>query len=308
VYSYAFGFKLVGRVAQGRIDFSRADRQLSIFCPGESGTPSDTFLFTSRGYETEQAANVSMWAQFLNCKLSLLRDGIPHVDWFSLDAKAKFGIDAINGLFQKGGVAPLSLHPTVYPSNRHPHWHGAIPANEEIDLERLRDACINTTEFPVQDTAVYEAMNVLGLALAEPFEKSKLILSMTAIEILAGGQRKASEPVIDALDKLAAFSATLNLPEPVAKDILKVLNNGRSESISASCRRFVAQHLGEQAEEELTKLYDYRSRAVHGSSRKRKKHDRTPSAMHEKAKQAFDLALTLMLKLNTAPAPHLAAE
>jgi hypothetical protein len=297
VYSYAFGFKLVGRVARGRVDFSRADRQLSIFCPGESGTPSDTFLFTSRGYETEQAANVSMWAQFLNCKLSLLRDGIPHVDWFSLDATAKLGIDTINGLFQKGGVAPLSLHPTVYPSNRLPHWHGAILANEEIDLKRLRDACINTTELPVQDTAVYEAMNVLGLALAEPFEKSKLILSMTAIEILAGGQRKASEPVIDALDKLAAFSATLNLPELVAKDILKVLNNGRSESISASCRRFVAQHLGEQTEKELSKLYDYRSRAVHGSSRKRKKRDRTPSAMYEKSKQAFDLALTLMLML-----------
>ena len=69
MFSYSFGFKLVGRMAQGRVDSSSANNHVSIYCPGDSDSQSDTILFAADGYESEDAATLSMWSQFLNCKL-----------------------------------------------------------------------------------------------------------------------------------------------------------------------------------------------------------------------------------------------
>ncbi len=293
MFSYSFAIKLTDRSIL-------ASSSPALFeCDGEGLTveqkEENVFLVSSEGYKTKEDALRQLATLLMKVKIALLKLKIPHEDWLSFSTGQRLATSAIGSIFDKANIVPLSFQPQAYESSRHQHWPGAQPVAAAFELTTLKDITLPDTSFNYDTVRVLEALSVLGLALASPHAKSKLILSMTAIEVLSD-RGDVGQEIKDALDELKGH---INLVETTdtTKDVLaKVLESAKRETISKACKRVVKEYLGARPAKEFYRLYDVRSELVHGNpSRLTFDIDGHPE-VEKDAEIGFDLALQLALK------------
>ncbi|WP_145156303.1 HEPN domain-containing protein [Pseudomonas oryzihabitans] len=256
---------------------------------------SDVLLVSSAGYASEVEALQQLATMLMKTKITLLNLKVPHLDWFSFDSTQRLATNAIGKLFESERIVAISYRPQAYETNKFPHWPGAMPAASVLDLETLRDISLPEEKFNFGTGRTLEALNVLSLALADPHAKSKLILAMTAIEVLSD-RANVEEYHLAALDalkeKIPEIITTNNLKEKLAK----TLEDAKLESISKAGKRLIKEVLGSAKAKRFYELYDARSKLAHGDSSCMSIDLEGHQEIEKLAEEGFQLALELALK------------
>ncbi|WP_027016810.1 HEPN domain-containing protein [Comamonas composti] len=295
MFSYSFAVKLTDR---------SIDKQSSIASFQSDGgdikverKEDDILLISSDGYSCEEDALKQLAAMLMKAKITLLKLRIPHQDWLLFNTSQRFATEAIGSFFEERKIVAVSYKPQVYETRRFQHWPGATPAGAPFNLEILSDIALPEDKFNFGTARTLEALNVLGLALADPHAKSKLILAMTAVEILSDRECVEKE-VADALDNLKEKIAEVKATSEMKDRLANLLEGAKIETISKAGKRLVRKVLGGARAKEFYKLYDVRSELVHGNS-SRLSIDLNGHAEIEKyAEEGFNLALDLILNFH----------
>jgi len=257
MYSYSFAIKIINQKING-LDFTFDKVEVEEMGDG-------VILFKKHGFPTEEVACEKMYEQFFKFKMFFLEREIPHLDWFCLDFSLREFTRKLNRSYPRKFIAVHSYEPLVYEEGKNEGWHGA-EIGRAVDLSDLGTSILSEEIIDVADANVFEALTVLTLAVSEPFPKSKLILSMTVIEILSGKQKKQSNSILTAIDHLKDEVRSMTIDTDVKDKLVNILNNGRKESISSKCYEFIKSTLGESDANDFKKIYNARSKNVHGDN------------------------------------------
>ncbi|WP_254574282.1 HEPN domain-containing protein [Stenotrophomonas acidaminiphila] len=294
VFSFSFAVKLTDCKINSQSPealFDLEGRMLRVVRKEDS-----VLLVSSDGYSSLEGAQQQLAAMLIRTKVALLKLNIPHLDWWSVNSTQRLATSAIGSLFEKANIVPVSYMPQTYETQRHQHWPGAMPACAEFDLGDLAEIALPDSAFKFGTARTLEALNVLGLALADPHARSKLILAMTAVEILSVRGRVESD-VEDALNALKAKVSEIQAADEVKQQLKKVLGEAKRESIGKAGKRLVQTVLGDESAEEFDKLYKLRSEIVHGNDSRLSINIQEHAEIEQKADKGFRLALNLTLSL-----------
>lgn len=133
------------------------------------------------------------------------------------------------------------------------------------------------------------ASSILTTSIYDDSLTSKIILSMTVIEILSEKVYRADEE-LRALDFLVkAMSEENDFNPNVKSSLTRSLNSIRVQSIGKSCKSLVKSLLGKKDAQLFYKLYDYRSQLVHAGTLKD-----DYEKMYKIYKDSFSLAQRLL--------------
>lgn len=257
---------------------------------------SDVFLVSSAGYASEVEALQQLATMLMKTKITLLNLRVPHLDWFSFDSTQRFATNAIGSIFERSNIVALSYRPQAYETNKLSHWPGAIPAASALDLEALRDISLPEEKFNFGIGRTLEALNVLSLALADPHAKSKLILAMTAVEVLSD-RASVEEDHLAALNALKEKVPEIKTTSVLKEKLTKTLEDAKIETISKAGKRLIKEVLGGAKARRFYELYDARSKLVHGNSSRMSIDLEGHPEIEKFAEEGFQLALELTLKL-----------
>ena len=112
------------------------------------------------------------------------------------------------------------------------------------------------------------ASSMLTTSIYEDSLSSKIILSMTVIEILSEKTSRDDEE-LRALDFLVmSMNESNDFDSKVKASLIRTLESMRFQSIGKSCKYLVKSLLGKKDSELFYTLYDYRSQLVHAGSLK----------------------------------------
>ncbi|MGR7922965.1 hypothetical protein ACU6RQ_18005 [Zobellella denitrificans] len=132
------------------------------------------------------------------------------------------------------------------------------------NYNHLKYTCISGDHF----RKIELASSILATSIYEDSLVSKIILSMTVIEVLSEKTCRDNEE-IRALDFLVQSMNEANDFDQKVKDSLtRTLESMKFQSIGKSCRSLVKRLLGKKDSKLFYDLYDYRSQLVHTGSLK----------------------------------------
>lgn len=294
MFSYSFAVKLTDRSISAQTPealFDLEGHALRIL-----RKEGDVLLVSSDGYSSLQDAQQQLAATLMKTKVALLKLNVPHLDWWSLNDNQRQATIAIGSFFDKANIVPVSYVPQAYESQRVQHWPGATPAGPDFDLGALAEIALPDRALKFETLHTVEALNVLGLALADTHARSKLILAMTAVEILSVRGRVDSD-VEDALNALKSKVSEIEVADDVKRQLKMVLGDAKKESIGTAGKRLVQKMLGDAAAKEFSELYKLRSELVHGNDSRLSINIEEHSEIERKADRGFQLALNLTLSL-----------
>jgi hypothetical protein len=254
------------------------------------------FLVSSAGYASEAEALHQLATMLMKTKITLLNLRIPHLDWFSFDSTQRLATDAIGSIFENGNIIAISYRPQVYETNKFSHWPGAMPAASALDLKTLKGFSLPEEESNFGTGRTLEALNVLSLALADPHAKSKLILAMTAVEVLSD-RASVEEDHLAALDALKKKIPEIKTTIELKEKLTKTLEGSKIEAISKAGKRLVKEVLGSAKARRFYELYNARSELVHGNASRMSIDLEGHPEIEKLAEEGIQLALELTLKL-----------
>nr|WP_252348636.1 HEPN domain-containing protein [Gluconobacter sp. P5B12] len=129
------------------------------------------------------------------------------------------------------------------------------------NYNKFEDVFIYDNKFKKLETAI----SILTASLFDDLLINKIILSMTAIEVLSE-KIKRSDNEIEALNYLKKELSEADLDENVKKSITQGVLSNEFQSIGKNCGILVKNLLGKKEVDPFYKLYNYRSQLVHGGS------------------------------------------
>lgn len=155
-------------------------------------------------------------------------------------------------------------------------WHTkAVQEDDVIDVERLNhffnqhnNRFENVFIAGESFQKIKKATSILTTSLFDDSLINKIILSMTAIEVLSERIRRPDAEI----EALAYLSKKLNESEfdvHVKESIKKGLDSLQYQSVGKNCRVLVKNLLGKKDSQLFHKLYDFRSQLVHAGSIKK---------------------------------------
>lgn len=297
MFSYSFAVKLTDRnisLDSSEAVFESENRMLKV-----ERKEDNVLLISSDGYSSKEDALQQLATMLMKTKITLLKLNIPHLDWLSFDSTQRLATNTVGSFFEKAKIVAVSYKPQAYETERIQHWPGAMPAGEKFDLDTLTEIALPDCEFNFGTLRTLEALNVLGLALADPHAKSKLILAMTAVEILSDRGR-VEKDVEEALNGLKKKVSEIQAADEVKQFLKRVLGEAKKESISKAGKRLIQAVLGEERAEEFDKLYKLRSELVHGNDSRLAINIQEHTEIEEEAEKGFRLALDLTLSFRDA--------
>lgn len=106
------------------------------------------------------------------------------------------------------------------------------------------------------------ALELYNLSHFEPDTKVRFLNLVTIIEVLADRGRKA-KGIRDKIDELMRSVRTSELSCEEKDSLTSGLGNLKRESISAACRRMIAERRGEEAAQHIAACYEARSELLH---------------------------------------------
>lgn len=136
---------------------------------------------------------------------------------------------------------------------------------------------------------------MLSLCLSDRHAKSKLILAMTAIEVLIDRQPIEAE-MAEAIQMLKKKINEIDTKNDIKVRLSNILGSVKTESISKAGERLVKDLIGDSKVKEFKELYKIRSELVHGNSLRLSIDLSGHGDIEKYAESAFGLALELTLK------------
>jgi len=293
MFSYAFAIKLTDRNIN-------KDNPSTSFKTGSNvinvtREDNDVILVSSDGYSSRENALKEMVNMIIKTKIILVKRKIPHLDWLSFNTMQRHTTEIIGSIFEKQNIVPISYKPQVYETKRPIHWPGAALAVDEFNPTILKALSLPDDEFNFGSGRNLEALNVLSLCLSDPHAKSKLILAMTAIEVLIDRQPVEAE-MAEAIQMLKNKINEIDTKKDIKDRLSNILGTARTESISKAGERLVKDILGDAEVKEFRKLYKIRSELVHGNALRLSIDINGHADIEKYAESAFGLALKLTLK------------
>lgn len=296
MFSYSFAVELVGYNTsndQMLEIISHQDKKINVKSIDDS-----VILISSSGYACSEDAYIELASVMLSIKCLLLKSKIPHMDWISFNSTQKFATDAIGSIFEERDIVALSYKPQVYKTSSFQHWPGAAIAKEAFDINIIADLSHPEQNLVSASGKVFEALTILGLALADTHARSKLILSMTAIEVLID-RGDESDDMVSAINMLKGKIPELEIIPDIMNRLEIILDGAKKESISKAGKRLVRNFLGKKSAQRFYSLYNIRSEVVHGNEIRASTDLTQQNNIEELANEGFDLALQLTLKIAT---------
>ncbi|HHX8749680.1 TPA: hypothetical protein ACVPFL_001826 [Morganella morganii] len=293
MYSYSFAVKLINC----QIDKSCMNESFN--CSGQlikiEQKEGGVLLVSSDGYSCKEEASEQLANMLMKIKVILLKQKVPHFDWFSVDEAQRIATSIIGNLFEKSNIVAVSYKPQVYETKKFQHWPNEQPFSKKFSLNMLNDISLPEEEGQRSNLRSLEALNVLGLALTDPHAKSKLILAMTAIEVLID-RVDVEKDILDALDSLNKKIPEVDASSEVKELLSKILKDAKTESISKAGKRLVKRLFNGSKAKKFYNLYNIRSELVHGNSDRFSIVLSEQGKIEEYAKDAYTLALDVILK------------
>lgn len=142
-----------------------------------------------------------------------------------------------------------------------------------------------------------EAIEILNSIKIEYSSKSRIILSMTVIEMLAGENALKSEEEVAMIEKLEQVIENSSLNNNKKESLKNSLILCKKDSIGKTCRKLVKEHLGRKESEEFYKLYNYRSEVVHTGKTNNNSDVDNKLKEFDYAELSYNLAYRLLLSL-----------
>lgn len=308
MFTFSFAIKLVYHDIDQDIDQNHDNKSLTSTLQLDPGDPPITLekkgdrvihVFSS-GHLNREAAAEQLSHIFLKIKLALLELKIPHYDWFSFNGEQRLATQSIDNLFEKNGIPVQSYKPRIYEvTNKIPHWPAAKAA-KKCSISQIVNHITSEKNYGNEAAKInnlsiseLEALNVLGLALAANHAKPKLILAMTAIEVLIDREPVSSQ-IANGLDALKEKICDVAEEEDIREQIHKILDNAKIESISKAGKRLVRQLLGNKEAKKFYDLYDIRSKLVHGNHQSLTVDLTDADEIEKHANDGFNLAFNLI--------------
>lgn len=155
-------------------------------------------------------------------------------------------------------------------------WNSGATEEKEASDVILFDKSFSENYNYLKDTNICDdqfrkielASSILTTSIYEDSLASKIILSMTVIEVLSEKASRDDEE-LRALDFLVASMNKVNdFDSKVKASLTGALESLRFQSIGKSCKYLVKSLLGKKDSQLFYKLYDYRSQLVHTGSLK----------------------------------------
>lgn len=296
MFSYSFAVELVGyNVSNDQMleIISHQDKKINVKSIDDS-----VILISSSGYACSEDAYIELASVMFSIKCLLLKSKIPHMDWISFNSTQKFATDAIGSIFEERGFVALSYKPQVYKTSSFQHWPGAAIAKEAFDINIIADLSHSEQNLVSASGKVFEALTILGLALADTHARSKLILSMTAIEVLID-RGSESDDMVSAINMLRGKIPELEITPDIMNRLEVILDGAKKESISKAGKRLVRNFLDKKSAQRFYSLYNIRSEVVHGNEIRASTDLTQQNNIEALANEGFDLALQLTLKIAT---------
>lgn len=293
MFSYAFAIKLTDRNINkdnASTSFKTGSNVINV-----TRKENDVILVSSDGYSSRKNALKEMASTIIKTKIILVKQKIPHLDWLSFNTMQRHTTEVIGSIFEQQNIVPISYKPQSYETERPIHWPGATPAVEEFNPTILNALSLPDEEFNFGTGRNLEALNVLSLCLSDPHAKSKLILAMTAIEVLIDRQPIEAE-MAEAIRVLKKKINEIDTKKDIKDRLSNMLGTAKLESISKAGERLVKDILGDSKVKEFKKLYKIRSELVHGNALRLSIDLSGHGDIEKYAESAFELALELTLK------------
>lgn len=291
MFSYAFAIKLTERnINNVSASFKTGNNVINVI-----GKENDVILISSDGYSSNESALKEMVNTLIKMKIILVKQKISHLDWFSFNTMQRHATEAIGSIFEQRNIVPISYKPQSYETAKLIHWPGATPAVEEFDPTILNALSLPDEEFNFGTGRNLEALNVLSLCLSDRHAKSKLILAMTAIEVLIDRQPIEAE-MAEVIQMLKKKINEIDTKKDIKLHLSNILGSAKIESISKAGERLVKDLLGDSKVKEFKELYKIRSELVHGNAQRLSIDLSGHGDIEKYAESAFGLALELTLK------------
>jgi hypothetical protein len=163
----------------------------------------------------------------------------------------------------------------LFQEESHP-WNSGATTEKEPSAVILFDKLFGENYNYLKDTNIYDnqfrkielASSILTTSIYEDSLASKIILSMTVIEVLSEKASRDDEE-LRALDFLVmSMNESNDFDSKVKASLIRTLESMRFQSIGKSCKYLVKSLLGKKDSELFYTLYDYRSQLVHAGSLK----------------------------------------
>ena len=239
--------------------------------PNDAPSSPERFLMKGSGFPTEAAARsfgerLKLALAVIGCEASI---GIDVGRDLATSGAAAFIKDAIReqqGLQLRDIYHGLDVFPEDPPVI---HIELSATATSAFALEGFPGKVANevTTIKPLSPKQSL-ALELYNLGHFEPATKARFLNLVSIIEILKTCEPKA-KGVRDQIDVLMRSVKASGLSDEEKNSLISGLGSLKRESISAACRRIVAESLGEEAAQYFSECYKARSELLHSGETER---------------------------------------
>jgi len=168
------------------------------------------------------------------------------------------------------------------------HELNATQAPQDLPIDQWISEFKSIFSEQHESSEIAVPLIILNAALGERSITSRLLLSVTAIEAIAGKRKERTKEELKIIKDLRANVEKSSLGDAQKKSLLDAMIDLKRNQISKTCCNLVNEVLGKEYEEKFSKLYNIRSRLVHEGKQY------SMDELHEQANVALIIARELV--------------
>jgi len=233
--------------------------------PNDVPSSPERFLIKGSGFPTEDAARafgerLKLALAVIGCETGIGIDVGQNRETSSFATSIKDAVREQHGLQLRDIVHGLDVFPEDPPVT---HFEISGTGSATFSLEGFPGKVADevTTIKPVSPKQSL-ALELYNLGQFEPATKARFLNLVTIVEVLANRKRKATG-ICNQIDELMQSVRASELSDEEKDSLISGLGNLKRESISAACRRIVAESVGEEAAQYFSDCYAVRSELLH---------------------------------------------
>lgn len=247
-------------------------------------------LLAGTGYQTESEAMEAV----VRAAMGLLKASLHHGFGISFkpEAWSQYAVEALISKFKSEAPKSVVLIDTLgaevfsHQSFRHEISATQVPLPLPIEAWLQEFQEIYASEIDLSTMAV--PLIILNEAQAERSITSRLLLSVTAIEAIAGKRKERSPEEIGVIKQLSDLVKRSDLNKDQKDSLRSAIGDMKRNSISKTCQALVRESLCEESVLKFKEIYDIRSKLVHEGA------NYPVHVLHEKANEALQIAKALI--------------
>lgn len=247
-------------------------------------------LLAGTGYQTESEAMEAV----VRAAMGLLKASLHHGFGISFkpEAWSQYAVEAliskVKSKVPKSVVFIDTLGAEVFSHRSIRHEISAVQGPQHLPIDAWLQDFQEIYGSEIDHSAMAVPLIILNEAQAERSITSRLLLSVTAIEAIAGERKERSPEEVEVIKQLSDLVKRSDLNKEQKHSLGSALAEMKLNSISKTCQALVRESLGEESVVKFKELYNIRSKLVHEG----KKYP--VELLHEKANEALQIANALI--------------